>query len=72
MPVFSFCCDTLPLKDGHVAVLPVGVFGVELEHERDDALVDVDDRVLLGRVVALRRQSRHTVGTQSGIVIWKS
>ena len=72
MPVFSFSRDSLPLEDRHVAVLPVGVFGVELEHERDDALVDVDDRVLLGLLVALRRQSRDAVGTQSGIIIWKA
>ena len=45
---------------------------MELEHERDDALVDVDDRVLLGLLVALRRQSRDAVGTQSGIIIWKA
>ena len=63
VPVFFVDRHALALEDGYVTVSPSRILGVQLEQEGDDALVDVDDGVLLGSVER-RRQHRDAIGTQ--------
>jgi len=70
LSVFLFNWESFSLKDWNVAVFLAGILRVELEQERDDALVDVDDCVLL-RGVKSRRQRVETVRTQFGRFVWK-